>query len=199
MRDHSNYFSSDQDPYRNPETGVLNNIQDLQTEAELEKYEELMFQVNSIEAAQYLKTRKDMGLAEWKAVHKMCFCDVFSWAGDLRSIRISKGSTVFAYPENIETESDRIFIELNEQVNTSRLTIDSAAELFAEVNVLHPFREGNGRTQRILFSEILCRINIRIDYTLTSQEEMILAMIEGYQTRYTPVKNLFHRITFLKE
>lgn len=195
MPDHSDYFSSDQDPYLDPQTKILRNIPNLQTEEELEKFEEVIFQVQSIEASAYLKTCSSFSLEEWTKIHKICFSEIFDWAGELRSIRITKGSTMFAYPENIEGEAAKIFDELNALLDTSTLTLEKTAELFAEANVLHPFREGNGRTQRIIFNEVSERIGYSINYNLTDQSTMIEAMIQGYHANYEPIINLFKEIT----
>lgn len=195
MPDHSDYFSSDQDPYLDPKTKILKNIPNLQTEEELVKFEEVIFQVNSVEASEHLKSCSTITLKEWKRVHQICFSDIFEWAGELRTIRIAKGSTVFAYPENIEGEASKIFDEIDLLLCSSTLALEQTAELFAEANVLHPFREGNGRTQRIIFNEILRRIGCSVDYSLTDQKTMIEAMIQGYNTNYEPVRKLFKKIT----
>ena len=195
MPDPTDYFSSDQDPYLDPKTRILKNIPNLQTEAELEKFEEVIFQVNSVETAQYLKSCTRLTLEEWKRVHHICFSEIFEWAGELRIIRIAKGSTVFAYPENIESEADKIFEDLNALLHSSKLTLEKTAVLFAEANILHPFREGNGRTQRIVFNEVLRRVGYSVDYNSTDQKTMIDAMIHGYNAEYQPVKDLFEKIT----
>lgn len=195
MPDHSDYFSADQDPYLDPKTQILKNIPNLQTEEELEKFEEVIFQVNSVEATEYLKTCSTLTLEEWKRVHQICFADIFEWAGELRTVRIAKGSTVFAYPENIEGEALKIFDEINLLLGSSKLTLEKAAELFAEANVLHPFREGNGRTQRIIFNEILRRIGHSVDYGLTDQHTMIEAMIHGYNANYGSIIKLLKKIS----
>jgi len=195
MPNQSNYFSDNQDPYRNPKTGVLKNIPNMKTQAELDKFEELIFQSNSIEAGEYLKAVAKFGLDEWKRVHQICFSDIYDWAGKIRTIRISKDKTVFAYPENIEKEAGKLFFPLNELLSDSKLTLEKTAELFAEINVLHPFREGNGRTQRILFQEILRRVGYLVDYNQTTQKEMIRAMIYGYNAQYAPTIKLFEKIS----
>ena len=195
MPDHSNYFSADQDPYLNTQTGVIKNIPNLKTQTELTKFEELMFQVNSMEAAEYLNSCSEINLQEWQKIHSICLSDVYEWAGELRTIRIAKGSTVFAYPENIEGEATKIFDEINTLLKNSELTLEKTAELFTEANVLHPFREGNGRTQRILFREIMRRVGYSVDYSLTNQTEMINAMIHGYNANYAPALKLFNLIS----
>jgi len=142
--------------------------------------------VSFTEACDYIYAQKTIDLSSWKAVHKICFSDVYSWAGKIRTIRIAKGKTVFSYPENIEQEADRYFTEINELLTSNNLTTDQAAKYFAEINVLHPFRDGNGRTQRILFTEIYKRMGYVIDYSLTNQLEMIAVMIAGYNGDYGP-------------
>ena len=86
-------------------------------------------------------------------------------------------------------EADKLFIILNYELQDNSLTIEKAAEYFAEINVLHPFREGNGRTQRIIFTEIFKRMGFTIDYALTDQKEMIIAMIHGYNANYEHYEN----------
>lgn len=198
MPEVANYFSTEQDPYLNPDTGILANIPGLETQGELDRFEEILFQANFEEATLYAQNLVDFNLDAWKVIHRICFSDVYQWAGETRTVRISKGTTVFAYPEHIESESSRIFAELNNLLVTEKLTLDKAAELFADINVLHPFREGNGRTQRILFSDVLRRIGYLVDYNLTSQDEMIEAMIHGYSANYEPIKRLMHKVS-LKE
>lgn len=198
MPEVANYFSPEQDPYLNPATGILANIPELETQEELNKFEEILFQANFEEAMVFVQNQTDFNLATWKAIHQICFSEIYKWAGDPRIVRISKGTTVFAYPEHIESESNKIFSELNSLLKAEKLTLDKAAEFFADINVLHPFREGNGRTQRILYSEILRRIGYVVDYNLTSQDEMIEAMIHGYNANYEPIKKLIHKVS-LKE
>jgi hypothetical protein len=70
---------------------------------------------------------------------------------DRRGPRISKGGSSFCYPENIDREIGRLFTDLAKQKYLSGLDSDSfankAAHFLAELNAIHPFREGNGRTQ----------------------------------------------------
>lgn len=195
MQEHDKYFSSDQDPYMDQKTHTLKNIPNLSTPKKLEAFEEIIFQASFTEATHYVNNQELIDLSTWKSVHTICFSDVYTWAGELRTIRIAKNKTVFSYPENIDQEADKLFTEINKLLSSNKLTVDQAAIYFTEINVLHPFREGNGRTQRILFTEIYKRIGYVIDYSLTTQDEMISAMISGYNGDYKPVKNLFQKIT----
>lgn len=195
MPEIGNYFSSEQDPYLNSKTQILENIPGLETQEELDRFEEILFQANFEEATVYAQSLMDFNLDAWKTIHRICFSEVYKWAGELRTIRISKGDTVFAYPEHIENQSNKIFADLNSLLKAGQMSLEKTAESFAEINVLHPFREGNGRTQRILYSEVLRRMGYLVDYNLTSQNEMIEAMINGYNANYEPIKKLINKVS----
>lgn len=195
MPEHDKYFSSDQDPYLDQETNTLKNIPNLDTPEKLEAFETGVFQAIFADATSYIASQKTISLSNWKELHRICFSAVYTWAGELRTVRIAKENTVFAYPETIESEAQKLFSQMEEDFQKGHLTLDKAAEYFTEINVLHPFREGNGRTQRILFTEILKRIDYTIDYTLTNQDDVIIAMIHGYNGNYDPIKKLFQKIT----
>ena len=109
MQEHDKYFSSDQDPYMDQQACTLKNIPNLQTSEKLEAFEEVIFQASFTEASNYITKQELIDLSSWKAVHKICFSDMYSWAGELRTIRIAKGKTIFSYPENIEQEADKYF------------------------------------------------------------------------------------------
>lgn len=188
------YWSFDSDPYIDRRTGILKNIQDLQTEAQLEAFEEIVFQAHYLEAVSYVDSCSVYSLDVWRTLHGICFFDIYDWAGELRTVRISKGSTVFAYPEHIIVEADRLFSGLNAEIATGRLTLESAAIAFAEQNVIHPFREGNGRTQRIIFSAVMDRIGYQVDYNLWDSDELITALIQAYHGRYELIIAAFKKI-----
>jgi len=108
---------------------------------------------------------------------------------------ISTKKKIFISFSLFTNNSNRLFDEINIKLREKSLSFEDAAKYFADINVLHPFREGNGRTQRILFSEIFKRLDVTNDYTITSQEEMIAAMVDGYKGSYESVAKLFKNIT----
>ncbi len=70
-------------------------------------------------------------------------------------------------------------------------TLEKLVELFADINALHPFREGNGRSQRV-FIESLAKINgINLDLTNVSKMDMIIASHESINGSYKKLKNMF--------
>ncbi len=83
------------------------------------------------------------------------FSDLFDWAGELRTVDISKGNTRFCNAIRIEKEANNLFSMLEQDNYLVGLAYDDfvtkLAEYYCDINVLHPFREGNGRVQRLFF------------------------------------------------
>ena len=135
------------DSYCYPGTTVLKNRAGLRSQADLDFFEE---EATAQRFAEPLPSGK-LDLRHLRAIHRHLFQDVYTWAGALRTVRISKGGSSFCYPEHIESEIERLFVDLARQKNLSGLDAESfagrAAHSLAELNAIHPFREGNGRTQ----------------------------------------------------
>lgn len=87
-----------------------------------------------------------------KAFHKRIFADVYEWAGELRTVVIAKGNTMFALPQFVEAYLRGVLEELPRESYLKELDrgsfVDRLTHYYAEINATHPFREGNGRTQR---------------------------------------------------
>ena len=177
MPDPGNYWASDKDPYLDPKTGILKNIPGLETQKQLDAFEETLFQANFPAATTYAELCRSFSFRDWQEIHKICFSDIYEWAGSPRAVRISKGKTVFAYPETIVSQSAQYFNSLNDGLKKGDLTFEKCIEIYAELNVIHPFREGNGRTQRILFAALLKCIGYEADYTLLNGDELIVDLL----------------------
>lgn len=192
-----NYWSENDDPYLEPATKILKNIPNLKTIAQLEEYESLVFQANFPEALETaLNSSPDLDL--WKDIHRICFKDIYEWAGNIRTIRVSKGTTVFAYPEHIENASQKIFDQYQVLADFGGLTLEKIADTIGELNVIHPFREGNGRTLRILLEAMCAKIGHDIDYGLTDQNEQTEAFVKSYQGDNFSLTSLLKKITKIK-
>ena len=91
-------------------------------------------------------------------LHHHLFQDVYEWAGLVRTVRIAKENSTFCYPEHIEREMRKLFdglLAYGELAGLdSRHFADKAAAFIAELNAIHPFREGNGRTQLSFLVEL---------------------------------------------
>lgn len=144
------------DPYSDPVTGVLCNKLGLGTAAGLEAAEReithaaLILLHESPVAATY-------DLLHLREIHRRIFGDIYEWAGQIRTVTIAKGAT-FCLPQYIGSAAGAMFGELGDENFLRGLTRDAFIERLAyyldEVNALHPFREGNGRTQRAFFGQL---------------------------------------------
>ena len=106
----------------------------------------------------------------FKGIHKFLFEDIYPFAGKFRTENIAKGFFSFAEWEFIEDELSNLLKKLNASNNLKNLKRDEFVKAIAyylsELNVLHPFREGNGRTIREFIRE-LCYVN---DYLFDLQK-----------------------------
>lgn len=94
-----------------------------------------------------------------KSIHKYLFQDIYRLAGDIRNCNIAK-QDLFRLSDYIEKYAKEIFDKLQEEKYfieyDKETTLEKPVELFADINTLHPFREGNGRSQRV-FIEMLAK------------------------------------------
>ena len=176
---------SDNDHYLDLETGVLKNKLGIQDKTILEQREADYATARAYELA---KTPLDgnFDLDHLKAIHKHLFGDVYAWAGELRDIDLAKGDSYFANHMHIVSAARPIFAKLATEgyltgLDTAAFS-ERAAYYLGEINVLHPFREGNGRTQREFINHLAYKNGLSIAWDTITQEDMIQASIESYHT-----------------
>jgi cell filamentation protein len=143
-----------EDPACYPGTSVLRNIPDLQNQAELNAFEVERVGARSLQPP----PQGAFDPEHYRSLHRHLFQDVYDWAGVNRTIRTGKGGNWFCYPEYIETEMKRLFATLKAPPfvpgSDAETFVTAVANFLSELNVIHPFREGNGRTQ-LLFVRLL--------------------------------------------
>ena len=127
-----------------------------------------------------------------------CLCNVlYSCAGKIRDISISTGQTRFCQHAFIAREADRLFTKMAHEKCFSQP--DHAAFCFqvawyyCELNILHPFREGNGRALRILFEHIILHAGYQVSWEGLSASDWLAANIAGYQSGPEKMAALFLR------
>lgn len=118
-------------------------------------------------------------------IHHFIFSPIYDWAGEIRNGSLAKGETVFTYPERIIPELNKLFAQLRlenylQGINKENI-VQRLAYYLGELNVIHPFREGNGRVQRAFISELAERLGYELDFSNVSQQEMIDASILAYR------------------
>lgn len=105
-----------------------------------------------------------------KAIHKYLFEDIYDFAGELRTVNIAKGNFRFAPLMYLQAALDNI--DKMPQSN-----FDEIIEKYVEMNIAHPFREGNGRSTRIWLDHILKNeIGKVVDWSKVDKEDYLLAM-----------------------
>ncbi|WP_267523096.1 Fic/DOC family protein [Campylobacter sp. MG1] len=135
-----------------------------------------------------------------KAIHKHIFQDVFSWAGKDRYelglySAMFKGNSMFCAGKFIPSEANRIFNNLAKKnyfmdiKNIDDFAVN-LAEFLGDLNALHPFREGNGRTERIFVNELAKNAGFKLDLGLISQKDTIDASIKAMDCDFSLYENL---------
>lgn len=140
-------YDAVEDPYCYPGTTVLKNKLNIRTQQELDAFEA---EITAQRAEEPLPVGR-LTYSHYLAIHRHLFQDVYAWAGKIRTVRISKGGSMFCYPESIDREMSKLFRELLDQNHLRGTPLDEfagkAAHFLAELNAIQPFREGNGRAQ----------------------------------------------------
>lgn len=122
-------------------------------------------------------------LEHYKAIHRHLFQDLYDWAGQLRTVDISKKGTRFCPCERLEEEAVAAFKRLRDMKLFAGLTKDEFVlefvDLYVTTNYLHPFREGNGRTQRLFLAQLARKVGFRLDFADIDLDELMIATIQS--------------------
>ena len=172
------------DPYADPKTGLLRNRLGIDDADRLREAEAGL----SLAALAELAFRIVPGAYDLEhlcAFHREIFGDIYPWAGEIRIVGIAK-SDPFCLPQHIETYSAEVFDSLAKERFLRGLTcerfVERVTHYLAEVNAIHPFREGNGRTQRAFFRQLAEEAGWPIDWsalTETGNTEASMASLRG--------------------
>jgi cell filamentation protein len=188
------------DPYLDQKTGVLVNRFELTSQAALDAADYHSSAARKPFASFKMKRWKSpLDLSAWKEIHRTLFSELYEWAGSTRTVNSSKGGKYFMPFDEIEDEAAVIFGDRagNDWLKGRKTPREFAADFafpFGEGNGLHPFREGNGRTQRILFDEISGRAGWSIDWSKVDRSGFIAAMIQTGRGRLAPLSSIVEPI-----
>lgn len=184
-----------QDKYCYPDSDVLINLLNIR-EADTLAEAEAEFTAERYRTYQSPQLSiSDFTFKHLKALHYHLFQDLYEWAGKVRDVDISKGTTRFCNCQRIEAEAERLFkaIPVLIEAGSREQLIGQTADLFCELNLLHPFREGNGRAQRFFFEEMIFTLGYEITWPEISQEKWIEANVAGVNLNLTPLMNIIDR------
>ncbi len=169
-----------EDPYSYRGTNCLKNKLGLREPALLQAFE---LEVSTVRADEPLPKGR-FGPAHYRRVHRHLFQDVYRWAGRYRTIATSKGGSQFCYPQFIEGQMNRLFPVLKQAPFQTGGDVDTfliaAADFLATLNAIHPFREGNGRSQLAFIHLIALRAGHELRLQRIRPAEFLTAMIRSF-------------------
>ena len=151
---------------------VFENKLRITNPAELAREEERISKTRAIELfeTKFLSSLTPGTFDTLSKIHAFLFSDIYDFAGQIRTVNIAKGNFRFAPLMYLRTALENI-----EKMPQS--TFDEIVEKYVEMNVAHPFREGNGRSTRIWLDHILkSEIGMVVDWSLVDKEDYLLAM-----------------------
>jgi cell filamentation protein len=175
------------DPVCYTNSNVLRNIPDLRSQAALDRFEAAATGRRFMEP---LPTGR-LSVRHYQAVHHHIFQDVYRWAGRSRRVRIGKGSSMFCYPENIQRELVRVFAHLRLRNYLRELGrrefATGAAHFIAELNAVHPFRDGNGRSQLAFLALVAAKAGHALNLEILDPSAFLIAMIASFHGEEGPL------------
>lgn len=173
-------YTTVQSMYCYPDSDVLKNKLNIRNKDELKAAEEEFTAVKQLVLLQdpvkgyFTKTHL-------LRIHRFLFEDVYPFAGQIRREQISKGDTMFYPPDTIDRELNRVFAAIHEnkllKEKKASEQIQNLSWTMAELNIIHPFREGNGRSIRELIRCMALVYGIHLNWGNTDRDTLIDAAI----------------------
>ena len=188
------------DPYLIPHTRVLKNKLNVQTQEDLDFFENDLVSVRSYKLYEHLPHAEGT-VKQLQWIHHYLFQDVYDWAGQIRTIDMTKGGGEPFHPLEYmgvgiryceqTLKNDNLLQDLSIDEFISKLSVN-----YNNFNVLHPFREGNGRTQRVFWDIVARDAGYHFDWGLITQRVNDEASIQAKDANDTKLlEDMFHIIT----
>lgn len=168
------------DRYVYPGSDVLMNKLDIKDQMRLSEYE------RNMSSKRMHEIRHDgitgcFDIDHIRSIHKKLFGDVYDWAGEFREVQTYKGGTEFADPKDIKDRLERLCRNIKDHNYFLDIpkpdTAHALADVMAELNNIHPFREGNGRFQRLFLEQLALNAGYHLDFKNISENKMRSASI----------------------
>lgn len=184
------------DRYVDPDTGILRNKLGIATQEELDRAEVafVTYATAELNLLPPAESKAGPDFSYLLEIHSRLFGRIYDWAGQIRDVDISKGSTRFASFRFIESEGRR----LSKAMASENWLVDLPHEQFAdraafyygEFNTLHPFRDGNGRSLREYIRYIARRAGHELDWNGLDREEMTRASIAAHNVDHLLLRDI---------
>ena len=173
-------YTTTQSIYCYPDSNVLKNKLNIRDNKLLKTAEE---EITLIKQMELLKNpiKGNFSKAHLMNIHKFIFEDIYPFAGKIRREQISKSDTMFYPPNLIDRELDKVFAKIKEKnmlkETDEEKVFDNLAYVMAELNIIHPFREGNGRSIREFIRLMAKRMGYDLNWGNIDKEELLKASI----------------------
>jgi len=184
--------------YYYKDVDVLINKENIKDANALAQYEAdmTMLRQYQLEKEQMVKGR--FGSTHLKRIHGYIFQDIYPFAGKLRTENIEKGSTFFCKSQFIEENLNLTFTQLVKDryligLDPEKFSL-KVAYYMSELNMIHPFREGNGRSIREFIRELAVNCNYIINWSLIKEETLLEATIIAVDKDLKPLKNCILKV-----
>lgn len=138
---------------------------------------------------------EEFDLEHYKSIHRFIFEDLYDWAGEFRQVDISKKGTSFCSVEQLETiakncfdrlKNNNFFLDLDREE-----FIDAIVDFYHITNMLHPFREGNGRVQRVFIEQLIHHNGYDFSFSDIDSDDLMIATINSANGVTDYLKELF--------
>ncbi|MCU6677500.1 putative adenosine monophosphate-protein transferase Fic [Leclercia tamurae] len=191
----SDKYGNDRDPYLYPGLNVMRNRLSIR---QAERLAQAAYELTALRAATLPLGPLLRGLPHLCAIHQHLYQDIFDWAGDIREIDIYQGDTRFCHFAYIEKEGNALMQDLEEEGYLVGLERDAFIErlshYYCEINVLHPFRIGNGIAQRIFFEQLAIHAGYQLDWRDIDPDAWAQANQSGAMGDLSALKTIFSKV-----
>ncbi|MFB5950207.1 putative adenosine monophosphate-protein transferase Fic [Klebsiella pasteurii] len=191
----SDKFGEGRDPYLYPGLKVMRNRLGIR---QAQRLEQAAWELTALRAASIELGPLVRGLPHLCAIHRQLYQDVFDWAGQLREVDIYQGDTRFCHFAYIEKEGNALLQDLEEESYLVGLALDKfierLAHYYCEINVLHPFRLGNGMAQRIFFEQLAIHAGYTLDWRDIAVDAWNQANQSGAMGDLSPLRTIFRKV-----
>ena len=191
----SDKFGEGRDPYLYPGLKVMRNRLGIR---QAQRLEQAAWELTALRAATIELGPLVRGLPHLCAIHRQLYQDVFDWAGQLREVDIYQGDTRFCHFAYIEKEGNALLQDLEEESYLVGRALDKfierLAHYYCEINVLHPFRLGNGMAQRIFFEQLAIHAGYTLDWRDIAVDAWNQANQSGAMGDLSPLRTIFRKV-----
>lgn len=191
----SDKYGNDRDPYLYPGLNVMRNRLGIR---QAERLAQAAYEFTALRAATLGLGPLLRGLPHLCAIHQHIYQDIFDWAGDIREMDIYQGDTRFCHFAYIEKEGNALMQDLEEEgylVGLEREEfINRLSHYYCEINVLYPFRIGNGIVQRIFFEQLAIHAGYQLDWHDIDPEEWAQANQSGAMGDLSALNAIFSKV-----